>query len=233
MRVFALSGCSAAFALLCVLALGACEGEVSQGPVPSCDHVIWEMTPTTGPTSGGTEVVVDGYFIAGDSERDVVVRVGSTDADVTSMSRVGCDPCDACTTENLLCASCDRECRGLTDYTDGAGTVYEPSACVETLGFTTPPGESGPATVTIMNSRGSSDDLTFVYEGAGDDDDSAGDDDDSAGDDDDSAGDDDDSAGDDDDSAGDDDDSAGDDDDSAGDDDDSAGDDDDSAGDDD
>ncbi len=175
--------------LLFGLLLVGCEAATSAGPVPACDHVITSFAPQVGPTAGGTEVTVSGTFVATESSRDVRVRVGGVEADVLSMSRDGCDTCDACANEALICATCDRECRGLAVYTDGSGAVWGASECLETLVFSTPGGPPGPATVLIMNSRGSSDDIRFLYEDAGDDDDSApGDDDDSApGDDDDSA----------------------------------------------
>ena len=195
--------------------LAGCETEGVSGPVPSCDLEVDAVEPARGPMDGGTEVTVTGTFVAGEGERDVQVRVGSVDAEVLGTTSTGCDPCFACANEALLCATCDRFCRGLDDFTSGDGTVFPAETCVETVTFATPPGDTGAVAVVILNSNGSTDDITFTYEPAGDDDDSAGDDDDSAGDDDDSAGDDDDSAGDDDDSAGDDDDSAGDDDDSA------------------
>ncbi len=180
--------------LLLACALGACEVENASGPVPSCDLLVDSVAPTSGPTTGGTEVTVTGTFVAGEGDRDVQVRVASVAAEVLETTSTGCDPCFACANEALLCASCDRFCRGLDDFTAGDGTVYPAEACVETLTFATPPGTAGDAVVVILNSNGSTDDVTFTYEEAGDDDDSAGDDDDSAGDDDDSAGDDDDSA---------------------------------------
>ena len=170
-----------ALGLLCALLLPACESEELQGPVPACDHLLWGLSPDFGPTTGGTEVTVSGIFIASDEGRDVVVRVGGTDADVQAMARTGCDACFACANEALSCAACDRECRGLAPYTDAGGTTWEQSECQETLTFTTPAGAAGEVPVTIINSRGSSDDLSFTYEPDGDDDDSAaGDDDDSA-----------------------------------------------------
>ena len=194
--------------------LVACDADEVQGPISVCEPVPSTIEPATGPAAGGTEATATGLWLTADDPDDIVVRVGAVDAAVLTMARVGCDPCDACATESLRCATCDRECRGLDDYTDNSGQVHDAAACTETLVFVTPPGAPGPSAVSIINARGQSDALTFTYE-SGDDDDSAGDDDDAAGDDDDSAGDDDDSAGDDDDSAGDDDDSAGDDDDSA------------------
>ncbi len=203
------------FLFSAALLLG-CEATTASGPVPSCDHVVDSLTPDSGPVAGGTEVVVSGLFISTESVRDTVVRVGGIQAEVLGMTREGCETCDACTNEALLCVTCERECRGLAEFTDGADTLWPASECLETLTFETPAGSPGPAPVLILNGRGTSQDSVFTYgETGGDDDDSAGDDDDSAGDDDDSAGDDDDSAADDDDSAADDDDSAADDDDSA------------------
>lgn len=129
---------------------------------------------------GGTEVVVAGLFISTESTRDTLVRVGGVEAEVLAMTREGCDTCDACTNEALICGNCDRECRGLAEFTDGADTLWAASECLETLTFETPPGAPGPAPVLIFNGRGSSQDAVFTYEDAGDDDDSAGDDDDSA-----------------------------------------------------
>ena len=186
---------------LFALLLLSCDADELQGPIAACDLVPESIEPAEGPSAGGTEVTVTGLFVAGSSDRDMQIRVGGADATWLSMERVGCDTCDACVDEALRCSDCDRECRGLADFEDSSGVVWEASACVETLVFETPAGTPGEAAVHIINSRGSNDSLRFTYVGTGDDDDSAGDDDDSAGDDDDSAGDDDDSAGDDDDSA--------------------------------
>ena len=186
--------------LLSCFALIGCDEETEVPPLAVCTPVLEGLSPDTGPASGGTQVTLDGLWIATSlGTRDVQVFVGGEAATINATDRSsGCDPCDACIEQVLRCTECERVCKGQDSFEDPTtGEVFEASACVETVTFTTPAATAlGSAGVVLMNSRGSEDGLSFEYTGTlpGDDDDSAGDDDDSAGDDDDSAGDDDDSA---------------------------------------
>ena len=184
--------------LTALIALGlgttGCEEEQEAPPLAVCTPLLEGLSPNTGPASGGTEVTLDGLWIATDlGTRDVQVFVGGAEATVTGTSRSdGCTACDACIEQVLRCVECERVCRGELSFEDPTtGETFAAASCDETVTFTTPSASAlGPAGVVLINSRGSEDGLSFDYTGTlpGDDDDSAGDDDDSAGDDDDSAG---------------------------------------------
>ena len=198
-RLSSLIGLTALLALS--FGTSGCEEEAEAPPLAVCTPLLEGLSPSTGPAAGGTEVTLDGMWIATDlGNRDVQIFVGGSEATVTGTTRSdGCTACDACIEQVLRCIECERVCRGELSFEDpSTGEVFAAASCEETVTFTTPPASAlGPAGVLLINGRGSEDGLSFDYTGTlpGDDDDSAGDDDDSAGDDDDSAGDDDDSAG--------------------------------------
>ena len=171
-----------------------CDDEPLSPPLAVCVPILDDLSPSSGPLNGGTEVALQGLFITTElGVRDTRIQLDGQEADVLDVFRdTSCLACDQCILAALRCAECTRVCRGESGWTDvETGEWLVPEACVEQVDFVTPAGLSpGPAALILTTSRGSGVGLEFNYTAGDDDDDSAGDDDDSAGDDDDSAGDD-------------------------------------------
>jgi hypothetical protein len=181
-RCWLAAGSTGLAAGLLVASLPGCPAETVVEPSPVCTPFLASVAPASGPVEGGTEAMLVGlWMITDDGVRDVRIRVGGVDATVVSVARTGCEPCDRCSTEALRCQECDRVCRGETGYSDPATGVWsEPSACVESASFVTPPGDEGNATIVFVSGRGLASGPGFRYEAGGDDDsgdDDSGDDD--------------------------------------------------------
>jgi hypothetical protein len=153
----------AALLLLLGLAPAACVIEDDVFYRMLCDPVAGELSPATGSPNGQYEVEITGRFVSssyeGFAEYDVVVRVGSQDAEVTQVEREGCGACDACLTDADFCIDCRDVCDGLEPY----GEVTE--TCSERVVVRVPPGEPGEEVVTLINGHGATADLSFTYVG--------------------------------------------------------------------
>jgi len=93
-----LVGTALAMLVAVQLATG-CDDEPVVPVLPAvCAPVLDELTPDSGPVEGGTPATIHGYFVTSeDFERDLSIRVGGQEAEVTQVSRSeGCVACDSC-----------------------------------------------------------------------------------------------------------------------------------------
>ncbi|MCP4869860.1 MAG: hypothetical protein GY898_14210 [Proteobacteria bacterium] len=153
---------------LALAALTACEEADSSVVLAVCNPILDDLDPGIGPVDGGTQVTVNGLFVATDlGVRDVTVFVGGAEAEVTGAFRgSGCTNCDACVAEALRCAECERVCRGDASWTDpDTEEHFAPEVCEEWISFVTPEAvEAGSADILVSNAHGSSQELSFEYE---------------------------------------------------------------------
>jgi hypothetical protein len=112
---------------------------------------------------GTTIVAAGGPFTV---ERDTQVRVGGVPAEVTDVTRVGCDECDLCRVE-AMCAPCGpcfgEELDVETRVTCLGDPLEDPpippacDACVESMSFVVPTDAPvGQTTLYVVNSNGAS-----------------------------------------------------------------------------
>jgi len=147
--------------LLLGLILASCTEDEDDFTRKLCDPVAGEAEPTEGPSSGGTEVMLTGRFIASSyGILDTSVRVGGTPAEILSVDTYGCDPCDACLVESEYCVACWEVCDGLEAYGE-----YEAELCTEEVWIAIPAGNPGEVAVTLINGHGATQDFQFTYLG--------------------------------------------------------------------
>ena len=132
--------------MLLLLTLFACSDE-TVSDVASCDVVLETLAPESGTV--GTRVTLTGTPLT--SHFDTALYVGGVRADVSIVTRTGCDACDECRAEQACnacedCDTCDVECR---------------VECEESLEFTVPEAQPGPQTLLLYNAHGSSNTLSF------------------------------------------------------------------------
>ncbi len=135
----------ARFALTFALLAAACAPTGSTELHPTCEVDLTEPSLSGAP---GDAVTLAATPLS--EAYDTVVIVGGARAEVTDVTRTGCDACDACRAEED-CGSCG-EC-GTCDV------LCE--ACVETTTFVVPDLPPGPATLQIVNRLGQSATWTF------------------------------------------------------------------------
>lgn len=90
----------AALIVLATVALPlGCQDEPAVPVLPAvCAPVLDELSPDSGSVEGGTPITLHGYFVTSeDFERDLIIRVGGQEAEVTQVNRSeGCVACDNC-----------------------------------------------------------------------------------------------------------------------------------------
>ncbi len=155
--------CAAAMLILIGLTTAACVEEDDSFYRMLCDPIAGDLSPSAGSPNGGFEMEITGRFVSSSyesfAEHDVVVRVGSAEAEVIDVGRDGCDACDACLTEATFCLDCLDVCDGLEPY----GEVVE--TCEEYVQVVVPAGVPGDSVVTLINGHGVTADFTFTYRG--------------------------------------------------------------------
>ena len=119
-----------------VVTLGTCDVGVFS---PSAE----EVRPGDPFTVGGTPLTTDW---------DTLVYMGGVQAELTDLSRVGCETCDTCRTDSLCtacseCDTCDRLCA---------------EQCDETVTVLVPDLPPGPVDVWLVNRHGRSDTVTVT-----------------------------------------------------------------------
>ncbi len=132
--------------MLLLLTLFACSDE-TVSDVASCDVVLETLAPESGTI--GTSVTLTGTPLT--SHFDTALYVGGVRAEVSAVTRSGCNACDECRAEQACnacedCDACDVECR---------------VECVESLDFTVPDAPTGDQTLLLYNAHGSSNSLSF------------------------------------------------------------------------
>lgn len=155
-----------------------CEIEDVDLVLDVCNPMVDTLDPAMGTVDGGDSVTLSGLFVGTElGTRDVTVHVGGSEAEVTGVFRgSGCSNCDACITEVLRCAECERVCRGQVSWDDPETEEhFAPEVCEEWVSFLTPAtGAPGEVAVLLTNSHGSTQSASFEYTAdAADDDDSA------------------------------------------------------------
>ena len=143
------------------LVICACLEDTDSAYRKLCDPIPHEALPASGSPNGGFEITLEGRFLStqteGLAEHDMAVRVGGFDAEVVSVETDGCDPCEACLIDSDYCLDCRHVCNGDEAYGDDQAT------CVEQVVIVAPPGDPGPAVISLFNAHGGAAQFDFDF----------------------------------------------------------------------